>query len=91
MPKYATDYEILRNVEANGRKAITLTRAPIRVVSLLDEQKFLAENGLMRHNDTVFFEDKNHDWHMKNDQFYYFTRIAQYSDVVLVFAEEDRT
>ena len=53
----ALRYEILRGVEANGRKQIDMPERPVRVATLLDEARFL-ENHELIHNHTVFIEER---------------------------------
>ena len=83
----AIEYEILRNVEANGRIKIPLQRQPVRVATLLDEEEFLKDK-LMRHNRTVFLEDRTHDWDWRNGNFTYYTRIAMQADVLIAYEVE---
>ena len=83
----ATDFEILRGVEANGRIALGINRKPVRVATLLDEKEFLDGHFLV-HNRTVFLEDRVHDWTWIDGKFRYYSRIAQRADVVVVYAEE---
>lgn len=84
----AIDYEILRNIEANGRKKIPLARKPVRVATLINEDDFLLDQ-LMIHNQTVFLEDRFHDWDWQNGQLTYYTRIAQVADVLVVYELKD--
>ena len=53
----AVEFEILRGLEANGRIAIDMPRAPVRVATLLDEAAFMDGHFLI-HNRTVFLEDR---------------------------------
>lgn len=86
----ATDYEILRNVKADGRSlGIPVDRKPIRVATLLNESRFMETGAALIHHDTVFLEDRNHDWDYRSGRFRYFTRIAKVADVVLIFAETE--
>lgn len=83
----ATDYVILREVEATGRgPGIPLDRMPVRVATLIDEQKFLETGGGLIHHQTVFLEDKMHDWDYRDGRFWYYTRVAEKADVVVAFA-----
>lgn len=83
----AVDFEILRGVEANGRIAIDMPRAPVRVATLLDEAAFM-DGNLLIHNRTVFLEDRVHDYLHQDGKFRYYTRIATKADVVVVYVEE---
>lgn len=83
----AARYEILRNVEANGRLSLPLAEKPRRVATLLDEAAFLANDGLLEHNRTVFLEDQHHDWQWANGRFTYYTRVAARADVLVVYEE----
>lgn len=83
----ATDYTILRGVQANGGINIPLDRQPVRVATLIDEAGFKRDQ-LLVHNKTVFLEEKFHDWNWRNGQFRYYTRVAEVADVVVVFALE---
>lgn len=82
---FALDYEILRDVEANGRISLDLARQPKKVATLLDEERFRAGGNTMRHNVTVFLEDKEHDWQWRKGKFRYYTRIAERADVLVVY------
>lgn len=84
----ATDYVILKDVQANGRKMIPMQREPIRVATIVSHEKFEALGHLMIHWETVFFEDKIHDWEWRDGQFRYYTRIAEMADILVVYAEE---
>ena len=81
----AKDYEILRDIEANGRVRIPMERKPVRVATLLDERKFLEKGGALIHLETVFLEDRIHDWDHFKGAFSYYTRIATRADVVVVY------
>lgn len=85
MPMYAKDYVILRGIPADGTLAHDLPRQPARVATLMNEAEFLASGGLMKHLETVFFEERHHDWRWDNGQFFYYTRVSQRSDVVIVY------
>ena len=84
----ALDFEILRDVMASGIIKIPLTRKPVRVGTLINEEEFKRDQYLI-HNRTVFFEDRIHDWDWKDGQFRYYTRVAEVADVVVVYALED--
>ena len=84
----ATEYEILRNVKADGRIKIALARQPVRVATIMDEAAF-SRDQLMIHNRTVFLEDRVHDWDWRDGQFRYYTRVSECADVLVVYAVED--
>lgn len=63
----AVRYEILRGIEANSRKFLSLAEKPIRVATLINEADFLARDGEMLHNVNVFLEDRFHDWLRKGN------------------------
>ena len=85
MALFALDYEILRGVEANGRKSLELARQPKRVATMINEEKFRELGNAMVHNATVFLEDRMHDWNWRNGQFRYYTRVAEKADVLVVY------
>ncbi len=85
MPLIAKDYEILRGVEANGRKFIPLPRKPVRVATVIDEELFRRLGGALVHNQTVFLEDRRHDWDWSAGKFRYYTRVAERADVLVVY------
>lgn len=89
MAMIATDYEILRGVKASCLNRIPLQRKPVRVATIIDEDKFL-ENCEMRHWHTVFLEDKSHDWDWRDGSFYYYTRVSERADVLVVYAFEEK-
>lgn len=80
----ALRYEILRGVEANGRKQIDMPDRPVRVATLLDEARFL-ENHELIHNSTVFIEERHHDWLYQDGKFSYYSRVAKVADVLVVY------
>jgi len=84
----AIRYEILRNMEANGRASIPLEREPVRVATLLNEPGFLEDNYLI-HQGTVLLEDRQHDWTWEKGRFRYFARIALRADVLIVYEEAE--
>lgn len=86
MTKIAVEYEILRNVKASGLvTAATLTRKPMVVATIIDEEAFL-KCGEMIHNETVFFEDRYHDWNCSSaGELRYYSRVAEFADVLVVY------
>lgn len=84
----ATDFEILRDVQASGLHKIPLARQPVRVATLVNEAEFMRDQ-LMVHHKTVFFEDRLHDWDWRDGQFRYYTRVAERADVLVVYALEE--
>lgn len=95
MPKFATKYEILRNVSPTSRTPCKVqpSAKPVRVAFLLHEQKFVESGGLIAHHDTLFLEDRSHDWDWRNGVFYYYGHamgVDEVGDIVVILAEEDR-
>lgn len=86
--KIATDYVILRGIEANERACVPLERKPLRIATIIDGDLF-ERFPVLDHNETVFLEDRNHDWRHDNGQLRYYSRIAEKADVVAVFAQEE--
>lgn len=84
----AKRYEILRGLTANGRIGVPLPEKPIRVATLLDEAVFV-NTRILAHHETVFFEDRIHDWDWNNGMFRYYSRVADVADVVVVYEEDD--
>ncbi|MFK4136746.1 zinc ribbon domain-containing protein [Pseudomonas luteola] len=87
----ATEYVILRDVEANGLKKIPVEREPKRVLTMINEDLFNELNQGLIHNRTVFFEDHGHDWNWRAGAFRYYSRVADVASVVLVYAEIEDT
>jgi len=85
----ATRYEILRDVQANGRVSIPLAEKPVRVATMLDEKQFNHLAGAMSHQTTVFLEDQHHDWQWDEGQFRYYTRVAQRADVLIAYEVQE--
>jgi len=83
----STDFEILRSVEANGRKKIPLTRKPVRLATLINEEKFIKTGGEFIHCETVFLEDKYHDWDWNDGFLTYYSRIAEIADIVVSYVK----
>lgn len=92
---YSTDHIILRDIIASGMVRHRLERKPVRVATMLNEAAFVEQGNHLRHNSTVFLEDRIHDWDytpVDREQpngpgdFRYYTRIAQRADVLVVFA-----
>lgn len=81
----ALDFEILRNVEANGLITIDLPRKPVRVATLINEALFEQTDHMILHQRTVFLEDKFHDWDWEDGKFRYYTRVAKRADVLIVY------
>lgn len=88
----AKRYDILRGVKVGqlAEHAISLQECPVRVATLLDEQAFVASGGELRHNATVFLEDRHHDWRWSAGHFWYYSRVATVADVVVVYEIEKR-
>jgi hypothetical protein len=82
----AVRFEILRDVEANGRRAVALAEMPRRVCTLIDDAEF-ERDRLMIHNETVFFEDRHHDWSWRAGKLFFYTRVATRADVLVVYEE----
>lgn len=91
---YSTDHIILRDIPADGNVRHRLERKPVRVATMLDESKFMELGNHLRHNDTVFLEDRMHDWDYSPvnreepnglGDFRYYTRVAMRADVLVVF------
>lgn len=62
--KFAIDFEVLRGVRSDGR-AMCATQPrgkPLHVALLLDEAKFKETGYALHHHQTVFLDDKTHDW-----------------------------
>lgn len=95
MPKFAKRYEILRGVRCTSRKPCNVQPSgmPIRVGLLLNEKKFVESGGLIAHHDTVFLDDRTHDWDWWEGVFFYYGHGAGLEDavdVVVILEEEDR-
>ena len=84
----AIRFEILRGLEANGRISVPLAEKPVRVATVLDEAAFNEDHFLI-HNQTVFLEDRVHDWSWENGLLRYYTRIATKADVLVVYEIKD--
>jgi hypothetical protein len=85
----ATDFIIMRGVQASGRVSHPLDRKPIRVATILAEDLFNNLGHALIHKKTVFLEDYMHDWNWNNGLFRYYTRVAEVADVLVVFAEKE--
>lgn len=84
----ATDYTILRDM-VPGKGKIAVEREPIRVATMIDETLFESSGHQIRHNQTVFLEDRMHDWNWQDGLFRYYTRVVDVGDVLLIFAEKE--
>lgn len=89
-----TDFEILRNVMPSGLVAVDCPRgAPLRVMTLLDEEDFLKYRAPIHHRN-VFMEDHVHDWNFAGGKLRYYSRVRTHSDkgndVLLIYAVEER-
>jgi hypothetical protein len=82
----ATEYLIIRGVVRG--KPVPLDREPTRVVTLLNEQKFLELKGELIHHDTVFFEDKFHDWFYRNGFLKYSGCVNSEISIVAIYSEK---
>lgn len=83
----ATKFEILRGITSSGRLAVDLAAKPKRVVTLLDEPLFLSSGHQITHHKTVFFEEQFHDWRWSDGKLYYYSRVAQVADVLVVYED----
>lgn len=84
----ASDYLILRNLKADDRNhGVALDREPIRIATLINEARFESTGAALIHRDTVFLEDRMHDWEYRDGRLRYYARAAAEADVVVVFAE----
>lgn len=60
---------------------------------LLDEKKFVESGGLIKHHDTLFLEDRIHDWDFREKGFYYYGRdlgLEEVGDIVAILETEER-
>lgn len=91
----ALRFDILRNVQVGTRHPVPLAEKPVRVALLLNEAAFMAEQ-LMVHHQTVFLDDRHHDWDWSDasgaGHFRYFSHAAGPGEVVdvVVAYEVDR-
>lgn len=83
----ATRYEILRDLTPDSLKKIDVAEEPLRVVTLMNEARFLERGGALIHQSTVFFDDRGHDWQWENGKLRYFAR-ATVCDVLVVYEEQ---
>lgn len=84
----AKDYEILRGVKASGAIKIPLAREPKRVATLINEGKLKASGGELDHLESVFLDDRFHDWNWSNGFLTYCShavRVNDVADVVVVY------
>lgn len=86
----ALRFEILRGIKASGREFVRLAEKPIRVATLINEAAFEEDHYLIHHK-TVFLEDRTHDWDWREGKFFYYTRIAEAADVLIVYEEASVT
>lgn len=84
----AKDFVILRGVTANSRNIIPVEREPVRVATLVNEKAF-NEDHEMAHHQTVFFEDRIHDWDWADGKLRYYARNDEFQDILVVFVEEE--
>lgn len=87
---FATDFAILRDIQADPRIKIALDREPDAVYTLQDEAKFHETGGLLRHADTVRVEDRMHDWQWQAGSLRYFARVEGRVAILVVYAREER-
>jgi hypothetical protein len=87
--RIATDFIILRNIQSHGLVKHDLDRQPVMVATLLNEQRFNESGHALHHRNTVLFEDETHDWSWRDNTFRYFTRFAEYADVLVIFAYKE--
>lgn len=67
----------------------------MRVAFLLNEKRFLEADGLMSHNDTVFYEDSAHDWNYRPEAggFFYYGHamgLDEVGDILVVYELSDK-
>lgn len=95
MPTFATQYEILRGVSPASRTPCKVqpSKTPVRVGLLLNERKFVDSGGLIAHHDTLFLDDRMHDWDWRNGVFFYYGHglgLGEVGDIVVILEEEER-
>lgn len=83
----ATRYVIMRGLKTSCTIVHSVPEEPIRVVTIRNEELFLA-TGEMTHHASVFFEDRLHDWQWNNGKFRYFARQNDDAVVALVYEEK---
>lgn len=91
----ATRYEILRGVSPTGRTPCTAqpSEKPIRIAFILNEKKFVETGGEIKHHDTLFLEDRIHDWDWRNGKLYYYGRalgLEETGDIVAIHEVQER-
>ena len=85
----AVEFEILKDIESNGRRDIPLERKPVRVATMMDFKRFEESGHRLIHNHTVFLEDQHHDWSWNDGKFRYYTRVADRADVLIVYSSSE--
>lgn len=86
----AIRYEIIRNWPVSGLVGREVPEKPLKVATLMNEEAFLATGGELIHNQTVFLEDQFHYWQWKEGRLYYYSRVCEVGDVVLVYVLENK-
>jgi hypothetical protein len=84
----SNDFEILRHIKASFATKELVARKPIRVATLIDEQKFIESGNEWIHNKTLFLEDKVHDWDWIDGVLQYYSHavgVGEYADVVVSY------
>ena len=84
----ATRFTILRGLTPSGTKSIELAEEPIRICTLISEDAF-NENHFLIHFETVYFEDRIHDWNWQNGKLRYFARMGEARDVIAIYEEQE--
>ncbi len=85
-----TDFEILRNIKSDSKIGIPLDAKPVRVATILDQEKFNITGYEIIHNETVFIEERVHDWHWHNGMFYYYSRVCETADVLISYSPYEK-
>lgn len=84
----ATDFLFLKDVPGDGSARVKLEREPIGVYTVVNEGLFFVKHALV-HGQTVFFDDRMHDWNWSDGVLRYYTRTGSPRNVVAVYATKE--
>jgi hypothetical protein len=84
----AIRYEIIRDWPVSGLVGKPVADKPLKVATMMNDEAFLATGCELIHNQTVFLEDQFSDWQWKEGQLYYYSRVCEVGDVLLVYEME---
>ena len=84
----AVEFEILRDIPSKSTEFIKISRCPLYVATLLNEESF-QESQFLVHDQNIHLEDAQHDWDWRFGKFRFYARANDVCDVLLVYEAQN--